>query len=285
MASKTCFYCGGELTNDDEIVEFRVPYASGKSYHRNFHERCLPEFKHYLAEQGGELKSAAYNKELNSKKTAQKKETCTYCGRMFTNEQHTLVLRNQYGSSYGKYHQECYMKYLRNMQDADGRKKEMKEWEEAYDYFAYEILGLRPSQARQNKDIMYRLGGLRIGKRSINRGDVIMGVEAGYPYKTILYTMKYVKDQIVEEFSRRRFHDIRHKINYTMVIIWKNIDFIDGRVRAMERQARLTEIETKKRLEEQERLKDIKPQTYKPKGTGKKVWWYDEDDFDDEDEF
>lgn len=53
--AKTCFYCGGTFEDEMDIVEFRVPYTSGKSAHRRFHEKCLPEFKKVLEEQGGEI--------------------------------------------------------------------------------------------------------------------------------------------------------------------------------------------------------------------------------------
>ena len=240
----------------------------------------MPEFKKVLEEQGGEIESASYRKKLNERRTAQKKPNCTYCGRLFVDTDESLVLYNQFGNSYGKYHPNCYIKYINNMQNADLRKQENKEWEEVYDYFAYEILNMRPSQARENKAIVYRLAALRIGKKRLNRGDVIMGVEAGYSYKTILYAMKYVKTQITEEFASRRFHDMNHKINYAMVIIWNNIDFINGRVKAMERQKELTEIETKKRLAEKERLNNVEKLPYqrKSKTSGKAKWAWLEDE-------
>ena len=64
---------------------------------------------------------------------------------------------------------------------------------------------------------------------------------------------------------------MNHKINYAMVIIWNNIDFINGRVKAMERQKELTEIETKKRLAEKERLNNVEKLPYqrKSKTSGK----------------
>lgn len=276
-----CFYCGGNFENEIDIIEFKVPYTSGRTARRKFHEKCLPEFKKILEEQGGEIDSVAYRKKLNARKTAQKKPICTYCGRLFVDDEKSLVLYNQFGNSYGKYHPDCYIKYINAMQDADARKLENKEWEEVYDYFAYEILNMRSTQMRENKAIVYRLAALRIGKKRLNKGDIVMGVEAGYSYKTILYTMKFVKTQITEEFASRKFHDMNHKINYAMLIIWNNIDFINGRVKSMERQKELTEIETKKRLEEKERLKNIEKAPYKRKSKtgGKSKWaWLEEDE-------
>lgn len=101
--------------------------------------------------------------------------------------------------------------------------KERKDidWVDLYEYVKKEIMGY--TDEKLPKYIVLRLRGLSKGQFLANTKNQPM---ANYDYKTILYTFKICKQNILIGFrtNNTKFTDEKHKFNYAMVIIENNIN-------------------------------------------------------------
>ena len=138
-------------------------------------------------------------------------------------------------------------------------KKEIKEWDELYQYIKNDIL-----QSDDNKKLpkwfVLRLVGLHEGKFCANKTTKPM---ANYDYKTILMTFKMNKIDILNGIKDKdKFKDEQHKINYIMVIIENKInDTYDtiNRINKAKEKAKTIEItNSDNKAEYKRRTKEVK---------------------------
>jgi len=102
-------------------------------------------------------------------------------------------------------------------------KKDMTDWNNLYDYVKLNILGY--NDMNLPKYMVLRLQGLSKGQFMANKSIKPM---ASYDYKTILFTFKACKQDIMSGLmsNQTKFTNEEHKFNYIMVIIEKNINDI-----------------------------------------------------------
>ena len=108
-------------------------------------------------------------------------------------------------------------------------KQETEEWNELYNYVHDEVLKYS-SDMKLPKFIVLRLKGLKDGKFCANKKQ---DSAASYSFKTILYTFKICKIDIINYVTRNSdiFKDERHKFNGIMVIIENNINDVVMRLK------------------------------------------------------
>jgi len=106
--------------------------------------------------------------------------------------------------------------------DQNLKSKIYKEWCELYEYVKKDILEYEPDLKLPNY-VLLRLKGLSKGQFIANKKMTPM---ASYDFKTILYTFKLCKQDILIGFrtNNTKFTGEQHKFNYAMVIIESNIN-------------------------------------------------------------
>jgi hypothetical protein len=102
------------------------------------------------------------------------------------------------------------------------RKEINTEWMELYEYVRGEIMGYS-KEISLNKYMVLRLKGLAEGRFTANTK---LKPNANYSFKTILYTFKSCKLEILSAFksNQTKFNGEQHKFNYCMVIVENNIN-------------------------------------------------------------
>lgn len=95
-------------------------------------------------------------------------------------------------------------------------------WINLYEYVKKDIMGYSKDM-KLNKYMVLRLKGLADGRFLANKTHKPM---ANYSFKTILYTFKVCKADILSAFktNQTKFTNEEHRFNYAMVIIEKNIN-------------------------------------------------------------
>jgi len=96
-----------------------------------------------------------------------------------------------------------------------------QEWIDLYEYVKKEIMGY--TDEKLSKYMVLRLKGLEKGQFLANKKQTPM---ANYTFKSILYTFKLCKQDIIVGFrtNNTKFTGEQHKFNYAMVIIENNIN-------------------------------------------------------------
>jgi len=102
------------------------------------------------------------------------------------------------------------------------KSKKNEDWISLCEYVKKEIMGYS-DELKFPRFIALRLRGLGEGKFIANKKQEPL---ANYDYKTILYTFKICKYDILNGFKNNntKFTNEEHKFNYAMVIIEKNIN-------------------------------------------------------------
>lgn len=103
-----------------------------------------------------------------------------------------------------------------------GNKEENEIWLELCDYVKKEIMGYSDDM-KFPRFIALRLRGLSKGTFMANKKHKSL---ANYDYKTILYTFKACKLDIINGFksNNTKFTNEQHRFNYCMIIIENNIN-------------------------------------------------------------
>jgi hypothetical protein len=107
-----------------------------------------------------------------------------------------------------------------------------QDWIDLYEYVKKEIMEYTKDLILP-KYIVLRLRGLAKGQFLANKKITPMG---SYDYKTILYTFKICRQNILSGFrsNNTKFVDEKHKFNYAMVIIENNINDVVIRLKNAE---------------------------------------------------
>lgn len=130
------------------------------------------------------------------------------------------------------FHLDCLTDYRRTMSDKNDRKIENDDWHKVGNLFK-EILGI-PVYRDNDKHAVLRLLGLRVG-RFIPNGQNVRGLKKGYPFDVIYNTMIYSRPAMERALNEVEFRDQRHKINYLMSILISNLNFIEERMKRIEK--------------------------------------------------
>lgn len=196
--------------------------------------------------------------------------TCYYCNDILKEEDLVikpipLVCKNGKVRMYKrKFHMWCLPKYLDAHKSEAVQQAETDGWDKVYQYFKLSILGL-PVTSNLDTHSVERLLGLHVGQFKPN-GSNIRGLERGYSWDCIYYTMQICKRTIQDSFETMTFTGDEHKTNYAMKIIAKNINFVQSKLKAAEKQQANVE-----RLADQVKDKPkFKRRNYKKQGTSNK---------------
>ncbi|MCC4466439.1 hypothetical protein [Limosilactobacillus reuteri] len=167
---------------------------------------------------------------------------CYYCGRELLEPDIVIEKVPLWGGGSKprfykrKFHKECLDIYLEETKDKKVKAEEAEDWSEVYYFFRDKILQTKKMPPHAVK----RLLGLRVGKY-IPNGNNTRIIKRGYSFKTILTTLKYCKRLTDKATQTVKFKNEKHKIDYLMVIVANNIDFIQERLEKVERQNRRVE--------------------------------------------
>lgn len=131
-------------------------------------------------------------------------------------------------------------------------KQEKEEWDELYQYIKHDIMGY--TNEKLPTYFVLRLKGLAEGKFCSNHNVKSYGK---YEYKSILYTFKICKAQILKAFANVAIQDESHRINLIMMIIEKEInDVVDRLTKAKKKTEEMKKID----LPQQENIRaEYKP--------------------------
>ena len=112
-------------------------------------------------------------------------------------------------------------KEIKRLADIEAEKR-WAEWCELYEYLKRDIMGYS-KDLKLPQYMLMRLKGLARGQFLANRNQK---PNASYEFKTILYTFKMCKMDIISglKANMTKFNDEQHKFNYAMVIVEKNIN-------------------------------------------------------------
>lgn len=105
--------------------------------------------------------------------------------------------------------------------------QDKKDWDALYQYVKKNIMNYDETQSL-SKDMVLRLKGLLNNKYMANNS---VENTANYSYEVILNTFKFCSKDIQKALSVTTFKDERHKVNYIMKIIEKNINTVYIRMR------------------------------------------------------
>ena len=119
------------------------------------------------------------------------------------------------------------------------KERKDQDWCDMYEYFKKEIMEYAES-IKLPKFMVLRLRGLAEGKFMSNKKIKSMGQ---YDFKTILYTFKICKPEILSGFkaNQTKFKDEKHKFNYALVIIESNINDVVIRLQNAQKAKEKTE--------------------------------------------
>ena len=196
-------------------------------------------------------------------------QKCYYCADPLNDEDMVikpipLKTKSGYRNYKRKFHIDCLPKYLKEHEDIRFREQENSDWDQVYQYFKAEILNL-PAGANLSKYCVERLLGLRVGKfrpASTN----VRGNKQGYSFKTMYYTVLYSYDAIKKVQKTVDFNNEEHEVNYIMKIVTGNINFIQRRLDALDKERKKVE----KISKEEEKKIEQPTVAYKRKGSGRR---------------
>lgn len=175
-----------------------------------------------------------------SKVDTKKVQKCYYCGNAIDDLEDLVIKKFPMKVKNGKtmqfnrkLHTECLMKYKEEYKDSELKSAENKDWDELYQYFRGEILGLPKTVPLQYHENM-RLLGLRIGQYYPS-GNNTRILPRGYPFKVILYTLKVLKPKLLNYISSGNFANNKHRIDGIMRFITGEINDVYKRVEAQKK--------------------------------------------------
>ena len=194
-------------------------------------------------------------------------QKCYYCNKELNDEELVikpipLATKRGIRNYKRKFHIDCLPKFLEENKDLEFKKLENDDWDKVYEYFKSQVLEL-PDGASLSQHAVERLLGLRVGQYKPGHRNVRV-VKRGYSFSTIYYTLVYSLQAIKRAQKTVNFKNEKHEIDYIMVIVNSNINFVQKRLLAVEMQYKKVE-KIKKENEDQQRKV-----TYKHKGTGKR---------------
>ena len=132
--------------------------------------------------------------------------------------------------------------------------QEKADWDELYTYVKCEIMGY--TDKKLPTYFVIRLKGLVEGKFCSNNHTKSYG---SYEYKTILYTFKICKAQILKAFASVAIQDESHRINLIMMIIEKEINDVVDRLKiAKEKKKKMETIELPQQGNSRAQYKPVK---------------------------
>lgn len=162
---------------------------------------------------------------------------CYFCKEILQNNE---IVLHKVGKNNYKFHnnKSCYDEFIKRKKEKDDRKmckEDIEEWNLLYKYVKKEILGLSDEKILSNH-VIKRLQGLRMGKYSVHRNDVLKHGKS-YSYKVILLTFKLCKVKVLRAISNKTFESEQHKFDYIMAIITNQINEVDKKYKHKERES------------------------------------------------
>jgi hypothetical protein len=163
-----------------------------------------------------------------------KVQKCYYCGKPIESFDDLVIKKFPMATKAGirqynrKLHTDCLLKYSEEVKDAELKRAENDDWEQVYNYFRKEILGLSETQPLDQHTIR-RLLGLRLGMY-YPQGQNTRILPRGYDFKTILITLKVVKAKVLQYTSKANFVNNKHKIDAIMKIVTGEINDVYKRM-------------------------------------------------------
>ena len=109
--------------------------------------------------------------------------------------------------------------------------KEIKEWDDLYQYVKNEIMGYDENQALSST-MALRLKGLLTNKFIENNNTEST---ANYSYETILNTFKFCSPDIKRALRTNNFKDEMHRFNFILKIVERNINDVYLRMKSVEK--------------------------------------------------
>lgn len=175
-----------------------------------------------------------------SKVNTEKVQKCYYCGNAIENfddlviKKFPMVVKGGKVKQFNrKLHTDCLMKYKDEVKDGELKTAENKDWDELYQYFRSEILGLPKTVPLQLHEIN-RMLGLRIGQYYPS-GNNTRILPRGYPFKVILFTLKILKPKLHIYISSGNFANHKHKVDGIMRFVTGEINDVYKRVEAQKK--------------------------------------------------
>lgn len=192
---------------------------------------------------------------------------CYYCGEKIAEDdlvKKKIPLHGRSGIRMytRKFHRDCLKEYLVKNNDEEKLLAETDDWAEVYEYFKHQILNLDEGK-NLSPHAVNRLQGLRVGQYMRSATNT-RALKRGYPYKVILNTLRYSKRNIDYAVKHKNFKSEKHKIDYIMVIVQNNINFIQKRMDDLAHQREKVE-----KLKKEE-VTTTQGAAYKRKGTGRR---------------
>lgn len=183
---------------------------------------------------------------------------CHHCGHNINNEKELVIKPVPLSTKSGirnykrKFHFDCMKEYLDTLDSKEVLSEENSWWEKCYEK-AKDWLGISAGQNLDQHFVM-RLKGLRVGKYLPN-GDNTHIVKRGYDFETIYRTMQLSDSAVRKALAERSYSNQQHKINYVMIIVVKNINFVYSKMNAQRK--------SKERLESSVSKDDIVHKEFK----------------------
>lgn len=176
-------------------------------------------------------------KKKTRKKKADEAVKCYYCGEMVTNSHDLVIKKVPLATKTGgirnykrQLHLDCVSKYNEKLQNVELKQVENSDWDEVYQYFRKEILGMNetvPLPEHATK----RLLGLRLGQY-MPQGTNTRLLPRGYDFKTILVALKVTRPKLVGYLSTTEFANTKHRIDGIMKFVVSEIPDVAKRMEA-----------------------------------------------------
>lgn len=165
-----------------------------------------------------------------------KVQKCYYCGDSIESLDDLVIKKYPMATKKGirqynrKLHTDCLLKYNDKVKDGDLKQAENSDWDDVYEYFRKDILGI-DIKTPLDQHTVKRLLGLRLGTFYPSANNVRV-LPRGYDFKTILYTLKFIKHKVTPLLSNSQFTDASHKTNFVMKFVVGEINDVYTRVQA-----------------------------------------------------
>lgn len=161
---------------------------------------------------------------------------CYYCGEVVEStkdhviKQVPMMTRAGVRNYNRQLHVDCMLKYNEKLEDEELKKYENDDWDNLYQYFRSDILGISKTQRLDDHSIK-RLLGMRLGQYYPS-GNNTRILPRGYSYKTILLTLKIVKPKVLAYMKNTNFTNGQHRTNSIMKFVESEINDVNMRLEA-----------------------------------------------------
>lgn len=163
---------------------------------------------------------------------------CYYCGKPIVNSLDHVIKKVPLQTKSGirnykrNLHLDCVSEYNKGLTNVEMKSTENSEWEQVFNYFRDEILGVGTEFISSNdkkSHMACRLLGLRVGKYYPS-GTNTRILPRGYSFKTILVAMKVVNPRIQAYMKTANFTNFKHRVDGCMRFIVSEIPDVAKRM-------------------------------------------------------